>query len=148
MRLIDAKAYLLRYARLQEEIRELDADIERIESAATGLGINLDGMPHANAPTDPVGNTAAKVADLKRKKDELRIDALEQCEEIRNVIDQVTDSRYARLLSMRYLELDKSGRLQTWESIANGMCYNCDWVKAGLHSQALNAVRKVLEGTH
>lgn len=139
-----AKEYLLQYRRLTEKLRALEADIIEYETIATNTTQSIDGMPHAHGPSDKVGSLAVKIADLKAKKEVVITEVVTQREEIRSMIDQIGDARYAKLLSIRYVELDSGGRLQTWDNVADQMHMEVSWVKGGLHSQALAAFSDVL----
>lgn len=139
-----AKEYLLQYVRLTERLRALEDDIEKYEAIATSTAINLDGMPYVQKTSDKVGNMASRVADLKRRKESLMLDTLEQREEIRSTVDRILNARYAMLINLRYIEL-VDGRQRTWEDIAEQMHMAVSWVRGGLHSQALKEVGRILQ---
>lgn len=141
---MNAKQYMLRYARLTEKIRALQSDIIQYETIATNTTQRLDGMPHSRSPSDKVGSLSARIADLKCEKDQLITEAISEREEIRRAIDMVEDARYAKLLNIRYIELDDNGRLQTWEAVAKQMHMEPSWVRGGLHSQALEVIADII----
>ena len=139
-----AKDYLLEYARLQEDLIELTEDIAALESLATGTTASIDGMPGSGRTGDKVGTGASRIADKKRDKERLIAAIIAQREEIRQLVRSLTDPRHRRLISLRYLEMEH-GRLRTWERVAESMHYDVDWVRGGLHSQALDAVQAILD---
>lgn len=58
-------------------------------------------------------------------------------QDIRNVINQLTNPHYRALLEMRYLCFD------TWEAIADALHYDVRWVHV-LHGRALQEVGRIL----
>lgn len=142
--MINPKAYLLQYARTMERIRELQEDIEHIESVATSMQLNMDGMPHVRNASDKVGAVSVRAADMQSEMRRQLVAALDLREEVRQVVDQVDDATCARLLSMRYIELDPNGRQATWQVIAEDMGYAEEWVRGGLHSRALEKVSVII----
>ena len=144
---MNAKQYLLQYQRLTEDLRALQERIAQARTIAEGTTAQLTGMPRGTSVGDKVGNIGAKLADMEREEAKRRAAILDKQSEICSVIDQLSETRYVKLLRLRYIELDVGGRLQTWEAVAEQMSMEVSWVKGGLHSQALEAVNKVLKST-
>ncbi len=142
-----AKEYLLQYQRLTEDLRALRERIAQARAIAEGTTAQLTGMPRGTSTGDKVGNIGAKLADMEREEARRRAAILDKQTEICDIVDQLPDTRYVKLLRLRYIELDVGGRLQTWEDVARQMHMEVSWVKGGLHSQALDAVNKVLKST-
>ena len=142
-----AKEYLLQYQRLHEDLRALQERIAQARTIAEGTTAQLTGMPRGTMTGDKVGNIGAKLADMEREEADRRAAILDKQTEICRMVDQLPDTRYVKLLRLRYIELDTGGRLQTWEMVADQMHMEVSWVKGGLHSQALDAINKVLKST-
>lgn len=132
---IDVKEFLRSYRRQLAKIDIIEQDIETYRSEAENTTQAINGLPHGSAITDKVGNITAKIVD--RTSDALfeREVATDKRNKISNVIRQVNDERYMRVLFERYIKGEK------WEQIAVNMGYDYRYVLK-LHGRALQEVEK------
>ena len=133
-----AKQYLSQAIQLDRRIRAKRANIKHLRELACSVSPAAGEYAGKSGAGDPVGRSAARIADLEAelRADVKRYTALHR--EIAAVIDRVPDARYVELLTRRYI----CG--QTWEQIAEGMSYNSRWVRR-LHGKALYAVSLILQ---
>ncbi len=140
MKQSDAKTIMEYYGGIGEMIWLLKCEKEDLESTNYNqLGaVAADGMPHATSPGKPVENKALDAAEkgvgerLREIADKVQI--LEgDAAAIRSCLDGV-NSRYKRILSMRYLHRYSWGRIavkiETPESTVR------DWHRRGLNTMA------------
>lgn len=134
---IDVKEFLRSYRRQLAKIDIIEQDIETYRSEAENTTQAINGLPHGSAITDKVGNITAKIVD--RTSDALleREIATDKRKKISNVIRQVNDERYMRVLFERYIKGEK------WEQIAVNMGYDYRYILK-LHGRALQEVDKIL----
>lgn len=135
----EIKRYLNEYRRLTEKIRQLDADLEAIESEISPGGINNGSAVQFSDLTDPTGKLAVRLADIHIHKETLRAVAWQRREEIVNVIDSVPDTLQSRLLYDRYI------LLLTWDKVADDIHVNEVYARGRLHAAALVSAEKVYD---
>lgn len=136
---MNAKEYLSRYHNSITRIRQLDDTIRRLEAQIDSLSISYSGMPRNSDTSDKVGTLAVMLADTKQKREAERIDNAMLCVEIENLIYSVNNPVYRELLLCRYVKVMK------WEEIAEHMSYELSHVSGRLHSNALEAVAKLIQ---
>lgn len=132
------KAYLLRYARAVETIRQCETDIEQIEAAIETTTLDADGMPRGTSISDKTGRLAVQLADMKLKRETLALNAYIIRERIEDVIRAVPDAQQSRVLYMRYVTCDD------WKTIADALGYNEIYVRGRLHSAALTSAEHLI----
>lgn len=131
------KRYLNEYRRLTEKIRQLDEDLEAIESEigakslGDGAGVQFFDL------TDPTAKLAVRLADIRLHKETVRSIAWSRREEIVRVIDNVQDTLQSRLLYDRYI------LLLTWEQVADDIHVNEVYARGRLHAAALVSAEEV-----
>lgn len=153
-----AKEYLNEIRRIDADIKMLDTEIEKIRIEMSGLieeTLNSpwpDGLPHGTGTGDPVGEKAARHADLMRTKaEELRLRLMSLQTDLARTrsdrwtlrmhiiedISRIPDPVHREILSKHYLE----GK--SWELIAVEIGYTYRHTTR-LHGEALQAMDKIL----
>lgn len=132
-----AKEYLLEYKRINNRVRILQSEVERLRTDAESMSINLDGMPRGSGTNDKTARLAVQLAEHESElQAEMSKLWSKRMEIIRN-LDKLREPKYQTILYSRYIE----GK--TWEVIAYEMdvtwryCYM-------LHGHALNALEKII----
>lgn len=130
------KEYLCGYKRMIKRIRILEQSIDKLISEIGGGSIGIrDGMPTGTTLSDQTGRIAVRLAELKEKREAMRLAAVEIRDEIEDVILAVEDPIYMQLLYDRYV------RLMSWNDITEDLRLDNDqYVRGKLHSKALDAV--------
>lgn len=128
------KATLRQYISIVKEIEQLETERETILARLQGA-VQYDGMPHSRDVADPVGNTVAKLGELKTLLDK----KLDELADLRFAIENAVaelPSEERRLMRLRYIE----GK--TWEQVGVEMCYDYRHVLR-LHGQILLKLKDV-----
>ena len=136
---MNVKAYMMRYRRLSERIRQIDLDIAAIETEAEGRAITSDGLPKGSGVSDPTAVLAMRLSDLKADRLLKKEEAWRAREEIQRVIDAVPDPVHSRLLYDRYV------LCMRWEEIADELHYAVNYVAGRLHGRSLQSAGKILQ---
>ena len=131
-----AKQYLQQAFQMKKKIAAIQADILRLEAAATDCSPNLTGMPHNPNPShsrmaDIVCKIIDRKAALEQKVEELEVLA----KEIEYKISLLDNEDYRTILYKRYVEGAE------WEDIAMDMHYGISWIYT-LHRKALAEFEK------
>lgn len=154
---IDAKQFLRQYQNILVDIRNMEAEVEELESmamSATGHVEMANIEKHnkkgekytmrsvmervqSSGSGDKMSNLAAKICDMEIEIMDRRTRALDKLREIRAVIEQVENKDYKQLLHRRYIEGN------TWEQIAVDMHYSYRGITK-MHGRALPEVDKIL----
>ena len=126
-----AKQYLQQAFQMKKKIAAIQADILRLEAAATDCSPNLTGMPHSSSPSQSrMADIVCKIIErkdaLQKKMEELEILA----KEVAYKISLLDNEEYRTLLYKRYVEGAE------WEDIAMDLYYSERWVYK-LHIKAL-----------
>lgn len=126
-----AKQYLQQAFQMKKKIAAIQADILRLEAAATDCSPNLTGMPHSSSPSQSrMADIVCKIIErkdaLQKKMEELEILA----KEVEYKISLLDNEEYRTLLYKRYVEGAE------WEDIAMDLYYSERWVYK-LHIKAL-----------
>lgn len=126
------KATLRQYISIVKEIEQLETERETVFARLQGA-VEYDGMPRSRDVSDPVGDAAAKLGELKTLLDR----KLDELADMRLAIeDAITElpSEERRLMRLRYIE----GR--RWEQIALETNYSIQRVWQ-LHGSILKKIR-------
>lgn len=139
-----AKEYLQQVKNIDYQIKNLDDEIKQLRSEIITIRSAWpDGQPHGTGASDPVGNTATKLADKLDDLEHKHMDMLSKLwhkrTEIVNTIGKMQHAEYNRLLYLRYV------KLEMWEQIAVDMHYTYQWVAGSLHSNALEELQQILD---
>lgn len=104
MTLEEKRIYLSRYQASEIRIKSLQAEIENLRSLAEKTTQPFDSQPGGGGGrSDRVGAIAAQIADGERQIAEEIAECLCMREEIRALIQGVTDEKSRELLRMRYI---------------------------------------------
>lgn len=104
MTLEEKRIYLSRYQTSEIRIKSLQAEIENLRSLAEKTTQPFDSQPGGGGGrSDRVGAVAARIADNERQIAEEIAECLRLREEIRTLIQGVSDEKSRELLRMRYI---------------------------------------------
>lgn len=138
--LMTAKEYLNQAYRLNELIESNLRELEQLEALATHItsgDTSKDRVQGGSETHDRMGDTMAKIVDLK-KEINAEIDMyVDLKKEIRSRIMQIKNNTEKLILKYRYLEFS------TWEEIAVVLGFTFQWVHV-LHKRALKNFDKIL----
>lgn len=98
-----------------ELLQMLAEDLELLASleAAAGSKIQrLDGMPHAHGISDPVGNLAAEIADMRETVARRKAAVAKSEETIATYISTIGDSQTRMIFRLRFI------RGMSWKEVA------------------------------
>ena len=137
-----AKEYLLKIQTYKRGMLRTEQTIEALYAAAGGLkGVTYDRDRVQTSPENMMEISFVRI-DEERKK--LADQSVKYAEAVRVRLDRITqldNPAYSEVLSLRYIDLERGGRLKTFEKIGRKMGYSESQVKR-LHGQALEAFRK------
>lgn len=130
---IEVKRFLRRYEYNEDRIKELEEEIEVLQERATSISSpQLSDMPRGGVKKTKE-DIIAEIDILERRVDRLIVKRRALKEEILDVIDEVADVKYCRILELYYIEL------KTLEQIAEEMNYSDHWIRE-LFYKAIQAV--------
>lgn len=89
---------------LKGEIDDLSQRIAELELMAQGGAGRVTGMPRGGRRADRVAECAAKIADLRDKMDERRLDCMEELARLYEFIDDIPDSLTRQIFMLRYID--------------------------------------------
>lgn len=95
--------------------QQLAADLEllaSLEAAATPRAQRLDGMPHAHGASDPTGNLAAEIADMRETVARRQTAVARSEEAVAAYIGTIEDSQTRMIFRLRYIHG------MTWKDVA------------------------------
>ena len=133
-----AKQFLSRYLNITEHLRQMEEELEALRQEDGSISMQIDGMPHGTKLSDRTGQMAVRLAEITVEIMDERTKAIEERNEIRNVILRVGDHNLSHILRRRYID----GK--TWEEIAVEMNYTYRWTLT-LHGRALEEVDRILK---
>ena len=135
---MNAKEYLARAYKLDQNIKSKLDQIGALENLATSCGSVLTGMPrNPSKSISPMADAVCQIVDLR---DELNRDLarLVTCKaEAVKIIHRVKNPDYRLILEKRYINY------LPWETIAIELSYSKSWVLK-LHHKAIKAVDAVM----
>ena len=126
-----------RAARYQEEYNRESLLIDAVRSLSDN-----DGMPHGSGISKPTEVKAVRLADKKLRLIDAQLEAIRLRQEIFDTVMGL-DGLEADVLVERYLNLDESGHLQTWEVVCDRVHYSWPTVRTAWH-RGLNMVDEIL----
>lgn len=141
---MNANQYLKQYeyavkraARYRDEYERESLLIDAVRSLSDN-----DGMPHGSGISKPTEVKAVRLADKKLRLIDAKLEAIRLRQEIFDTVMSL-DGLEADVLVERYLNLDESGHLQTWESVCDRVHYSWPTVRTAWH-RGLNMVDEIL----
>ena len=99
---MNAEKYLIQYQVLKTRAENYKARIEEAENVLRS--IEMDGQPKGTKPGDPTQDAALRILMLKESYAMALADAEELCAEITATLELMSNSKYKRLLYMRFIE--------------------------------------------
>jgi hypothetical protein len=125
------KQYLGQINRLDKMIQNKLAEIYQLKSMACSVSVSSDcDRVQSSHEMDRLGSTVAKIVDLEQETDKLVDDFLAKRKHIVGQIDEIKNSDYYQILSLRYVHSE------TFEGIANKTHWSIRKVFS-LHGEAL-----------
>jgi hypothetical protein len=125
------KQYLGQISRLDKMIQNKLAEIYQLKSMACSVSVSSDcDRVQSSHEMDRLGSTVAKIVDLEQETDKLVDDFLAKRKHIVGQIDEIKNSDYYQILSLRYVHSE------TFEGIANKTHWSIRKVFS-LHGEAL-----------
>lgn len=137
--MINPKYYLNQYRQNMNEIKDLDVEIEQLESHLLSVTAPTDKEPVMGGKGKDMAGSIAKIADMQNEVKAMRIEAVEQMHEIETVLGQIENKDYVHILRLRYIHC------LTFEKIAVETNYSYRWICV-LHGRALQEVSKIING--
>lgn len=141
---MNANQYLKQYeyavkraARYRDEYERESLLIDAVRSLSDN-----DGMPHGSGISKPTEVKAVRLADKKLRLIDAQLEAIRLRQEIFDTVMGL-DGLEADVLVERYLNLDESGHLQTWEVVCDRVHYSWPTVRTAWH-RGLNMVDEIL----
>ena len=126
-----------RVALYQEEYNRESLLIDAVRSLSDN-----DGMPHGSGISKPTEVKAVRLADKKLRLIDAQLEAIRLRQEIFDTVMGL-DGLEADVLIERYLNLDESGHLQTWEVVCDRVHYSWPTVRTAWH-RGLDMVDEIL----
>ena len=120
---------------LDDELKILDAKIERYEVMTQGHAIRYDVDKVQTSPGDPVSEAMAKLYELMTQRSKMQARMIKAVAAATDLIDQVTDSKGRLILHYRYIDC------MSWRGISKRAGYSESWVFK-LHDQAIDEIYK------
>lgn len=102
---------------LDDELKILDAKIERYETMTQGHAIRYDAVKVQTSPGDPVSKAMEKLYELMGKRKKVQTKMIKAVAEAADLIDLVCDTKGRLVLHHRYINC------MTWRAIAERMGY-------------------------
>lgn len=137
-----AKEYLLKIQTYKKAMLRTEQTIDALYATAGGLkGITYD---RDRVQTSPENHMEVAFARIDEERKKLADQSVRYAEAVRVRLDRITqldNPAYSEVLSLRYIDLDRGGRLKTFEKIGRKMGYSEKQVRR-LHGYALEAFRK------
>jgi len=128
---------------LKGEIDDLSQRIAELELAAQGGAGRVTGMPRGGRKADRIAECAVKIADLRDKMDDRRMDCMEELARLYDFIDDIPDSLTRQIFSLRYIDG------LSWQQVAFGIGESDEQFPRRVHNRYLrkldeNDERKVI----
>lgn len=141
---MNANEYLKQYeyavrraSRYQEEYNRESLLIDAVRSLSDN-----DGMPHGSGISKPTEVKAVRLADKKLRLIDAKLEAIRLRQEIFDTVMSL-DGLESDVLVERYLNLDESGHLQTWDVVCDRVHYSWPTVRTAWH-RGLNMIDEIL----
>lgn len=133
-----AKEYLLQYKCIDDRVKMLQAEVERLRADAESISINLDGMPRASSMNDKTARIAVLLAECETALTDELSKLWTMRIRIIGMLGELKETKYQRILHLRYIE----GK--TWETIAYEMGISWRYCYM-LHGYALAELDRMLK---
>lgn len=126
----EKKAYLRRYRVLSRRIDQTKIEIANWGDIATRVTPQYVDTPKGNGTADKVQNAAVEIAQLEEKLEKLKMDAISEQNQIKQILSSLENDNLRDLLWYHYIcGLE-------WTEVAEKMHYDLHYLYA-LHRQAI-----------
>lgn len=133
-----AKEYLMQYQSIEERVRILQAEVERVRAEAESISVNLDGMPRGSMKNDKTARLAIRLAECETALVEELSKKWAKRMEIISRLGELRKPKYETILYSKYIEGKK------WETIAYEMGISWRYCYM-LHGYALSEFDAILK---
>lgn len=132
-----AKEYLNQIHKLRWQIDALESQIEYLRTKASGVkAITYDDEKVQTSPQNAFETSMVELAEVTNRYTERILEYVDLTTRIEKQIAGMEKPEHARILTLRYIEVDKRGRKLSLERIARTMGYTFEWTRH-LHGEAL-----------
>lgn len=132
-----AKEYLLQYREARAKVDRCRERVEQITESIGSISISYDGMPHGKTVESKVEREAIRLAEAKRRLEEVVIDAELVRQQIADDIEMVDGYTYKDLLYARYIKTMSWVEVTDYVSRYRGERYDEKHVRGYMHAEAL-----------
>lgn len=130
---MNAKEYLQQIKDLNDEVNEQEEYIQRLRDTLDIAGIEYDKEKVQSSPSpDKFAHIFAQIDEQEEILAELKTKLIETRVKIINMIHELEDEKYRRLLYIAYVDM------KSLKKASEIMCFSYDYVKE-LHGKALFA---------
>ena len=132
-----AKQYLGQVSRLNKMIKNKITEIQQLDSVVNNITVlNENDRVQNNGSKDRLGDSVAKLVDLKNELSNLVDKYIQKRCEVIKSIEDIPETKYYEILFKRYVEEKKL------EEICCEMDYSMQHIKR-LHGEALEELRRM-----
>ena len=136
---MEGKDFLQQYQQVLTDIRNLEAEAKEVENLAMSSTLCIDReRVQSFGRQDRMAELATKVVDIEHQILVERMQALDTLKSVREVIQEIENKNYRRLLYQKYIED------HTWDQIAEKMSDSVKHIYKK-HGRALQEVNNYLE---
>lgn len=140
---MDAKTYLRQIEMYNVRIKQMNEELLRLDAIVNGTTGSMDAIKVQTSPDkNKREKQLARLADLKNKIIDKKIEQEEKRAEIVDMIHQLTNPQFIKLLTYRYIECIPLKDIPDVMTKPDGGEYSYDHINR-LHGQALNAFREI-----
>ena len=142
---MDAKTYIRQIEMYNVRIKQMNEELLRLDAIVNGTTGSMDAIKVQTSPDkNKREKQLARLADLKNKIIDKKIEQEEKRAEIVDMIHQLTNPQFIELLSCRYIECIPLKDIPDVMRKPDGSEYSYDHINR-LHGLALNAFRKIYD---
>lgn len=140
---MDAKTYLRQIEMYNVRIEQMNEQLLRLDAIVNGTTGSMDAIKvQTSLDKNKREKQLARLADLKNKIIDKKIEQEEKRAEIVDMIHQLTNPQFIKLLTYRYIECIPLKDVPDVMTKPDGGEYSYDHINR-LHGQALNAFREI-----
>ena len=137
-----AKEYLNQIHKLRWQIDALESQIEYLRTKASGVkAITYDDDKVQTSPQNAFETSMVELAEVTNRYTERILEYIDLTIRIEEQIAGLEKPEHSRILTLRYIDVDKDGRKLSLEKIARTCGYSFDRTKH-LHKEALGEFEK------
>lgn len=132
-----AREYLTRYRNAVRESKEIELEITRLRMQYRApSAINYSDMPKAHNSERDMSDYMVKLEELTEKLYARYEKCLGIMIDIEMRLDRMENQEEREIIRHRYTDITDKGKLSSWQSVADSVCYSVRYVKSK-HGSAL-----------